>query len=77
MKSRKQFLLLPLLLLPFALTAFFVAGCSQPAPPPMATQTPAQMNQSIQDQAAKYKAFRESHPNAYQPQSGQTQGGGQ
>lgn len=71
MKSRKKTPLLTLLLLALALTAFFVVGCSKPQPPPMATETPAQMNQGIKDQAAQYKAFRESHPNVYQsPQSG-------
>ncbi len=77
MKSRKQFPLLTLLLLSSALTAFFVAGCSKPTPPPMATETPDQMNQDIKNQAAKYKAFRESHPNAYQAPAGQPQAGGQ
>lgn len=70
MKIRKQFLILTLLVLPSASSVLLLTGCSKPAPPPMATQTPAEMNQSVKDQAAKYKAFRESHPNAYQPQSG-------
>ena len=82
MKPQKQFSLSPLLLLPLVLTAFFVAGCAKPTPPPMATETPAQINQDIKDHAASYKAFRESHPNAYtapagQPQAGQPQSGGQ
>jgi hypothetical protein len=48
----------------FAIAAA-VTGCAKQTPPPIATESPAQMQQSIQNHAQSYEAFMRSHPNAY------------
>jgi outer membrane lipoprotein-sorting protein len=56
---------LPIVLL-LALLCSLMSGChSTKNQPPLATETPAQMQQAIKNAASKYAKFRQSNPNIY------------